>query len=385
MSSIGRPSRILYLIDYFSGPRGGTERQLFQLIKSLDRGRFEPTLGVFRPTAYLQHEQLPCDTIVLGIHPLARPLALMRLFGLSRYIRTTGTRLVHTFFNDSALAAPFFCKLAGARVVASRRDMGFWYTPSTLAALKFSNLFVDRIVANSEAVRENVSRRERFPKNRVVVIRNGHDESKFSALPARDFRKEWQLGEEDPLIGIVANVSPIKRHQDLLEALTIIHARHPSAVVILVGGGGNMEMALTRDLARKLKIENHVRFLGSVEDPIPVIKHCDVCVLCSESEGLSNAIIQYMGCGKATVCTDSGGNGELVKNGHSGFLVPVGDPKKLADRVLRILEDPALRRRLEVNARADVLGGAFSLETMVDSHLSLYSGLLTGPTHRVEP
>ncbi len=378
MRSVQQPTKILYVMDYFYTPNGGTERQVFELIRNLDRTRYEPRLIALQPTAYLAKEYFPCETAVLGVRKLKTPSTVLRLFQLSRHLRASGTRLVHTFFVDSSIVAPLFCKLAGARVITSRRDMGFWYNPRTLAALKFANVFVDRIVANCDAVRRNVHRREGFPEDRITVIYNGHDHAKFHAAAAPRLRAGWQLGPTDPIIGIVANISPIKRHPDLLKALTIIHQRYPNAALAIVGGGGEKDLAETRRLANDLGIANRVRITGSVHDTVPFIKHFDVSVLCSNSEGLSNAIIEYMGCGKATVCTDTGGNRELIKDGHNGFVVPVGDISKLAERILRILDNPGLRQQLEANARADIYGGNFSIRRMVDSHMALYSRLLNG-------
>jgi len=367
--------RIMYLMDYFIGPNGGTERQVVELITNLDRKRFDTYLTVFRnvPAAYGAEASFPFTIRILDIQKLAKATTVVRLLRLSRIIREERIDLVHIFFNDASLSAPLFCKLGGARVITSRRDMGFWYQKSNLAALRFSNHFVDRIVSNCEAVKDNVCKLENVSKNKIAVIYNGHDEARFLAPAMDQFRMKFQIGADDPIIGIVANISPVKRHYDLLAALKEIHTRQPNACLVLVGGGGDQEIADTMSRVREIGIENYVRFLGSVSDPVPIIKHFDVCVLCSESEGLSNTIIEYMGCGKPTVCSDVGGNPELIKHGHNGFLVPVGDVNALAECILKIIENPFLAARIGAAARDVFLAGTFSVKSMAESHMALYT------------
>ena len=83
-----------------------------------------------------------------------------------------------------------------------------------------------------------------------------------------------------------------------------------------------------RALAGKLGVGGRVIFTGGVERPSRYIRRFDVAVLCSESEGFSNAIIEYMADARPVVCTDTGGNPELVRDGVNGYLVPVGTPRR---------------------------------------------------------
>jgi len=372
-----KPIKIVYLMDYFHGTTGGTERQLLELIGNLDRERCEPYLTFFRSMPYMDSHAFPCDVKVLDIHRLAKPSTLVRLLNFSRFIRKNHIDLVQIFFNDASVAAPFFCKIGGAKVISSRRDMGFWYTPGKLAALRFSNMFVDMMVTNCSAVQENVSRFEHFPKNKISVIYNGHDENRFLQPPVDQFRKKWNIGEGDSVIGMVSSLYEIKRPHDLLAALKNILIKQPSAHVVFVGGG-ELEITRVTKVARELGVEEKVRFIGKVEDPVPIIKHFDVCILCSESEGLSNAIIEYIGCGKATVCSDVGGNAELIHDGYNGFIIPVGDVGALAERIIRLIENPALRKQLEANAKVFFSENCFSIRSLVEKHMFMYTELMKG-------
>jgi glycosyltransferase involved in cell wall biosynthesis len=310
---------------------------------------------------------------VLNIGSLANPQALVRLYMFSRFIRRSGYELVHILLNDASIAAPLFCKAGGAKVIVSRRDMGFWYRAWNLALLKISNRFVDQIVTNSHAVRENVARKEHFPEEKIVVIYNGHRSERFAAPAAPEFRTAYGIGPQDPIIGMVANLYKIKRQSDLIRAFA--RAREKFSTLHLVFVGAGMEHDALSRLVHSCGLDKCVHFLGSVTETIPIIKHFTVGVMCSESEGLSNAIIEYMGCGKPTVCTRVGGNPELIREGSEGYLIEVGDVESLAERIIGILSDPSLASQLGENARRRVAQD-FSTDRMVNSYMHLYETMV---------
>jgi len=290
---------------------------------------------------------------------------------LAARVRASGIRLVHTFLNDASIAAPPFCRMAGARVLGSRRDMGFWHTAGQLATLRASNRFVHGIVANSEAVRAAVTRTEGFPDARVHVIYNGHDPERFDVSADDWLRPLRGIGPTDPVIGMVANLNTWKRHGDLIDAFAMIHPRYPRAHVVLVGSG--LQEHALKEQVRALGLARRVHFLGGISDVVPVIKQFTIGVLCSESEGLSNAVIEYMSCGKPVVSTNVGGNAEIVDEGKTGFLVQPGDVAQLAARIELLLQQPALAN--EMGQRARDASRRFTADRMADAHMSLYQQL----------
>ena len=372
------PVRILVLMDYFAGPHGGTERQVYTLRTHLDPKEFIMKFMVFRRVRGYRNEeaQYPLEVEFLNINRMLSLHTLLRMVYLVRFLRKERIRIVHIFFNDAAILAPLFCKLGGARVITSRRDMGFWYRPASLVALRLANCFVDGIVANCEAVKENVSRKEKCSADKITVIKNASDSTKFLQPAQPGFREQWGIGQNDLIVGIAANISKVKRYPDLLRAFALVRKKQPEAWLIITGGAGPKEYSATLTLALHLRIADRIRFLGSVPDPIPVIKHFDVCVLCSESEGLSNSIIEYLGCGKPVICSATGGNVELVHHGQNGYLVPVGDVQQLAEHILAIITNPELALQLGTAARDSFTNGSFSIDSSLRAHRALYTDLL---------
>lgn len=369
-----RPIKIAYLMDHYAHPYGGTERQALELIRRLDRRRFDPRVAVFRASNYLKENGFECPVDVLGILKMASAESVTKLYRYGRALRRSGFALVHVFFNDASVIGPPLMKWNGLRVVVSRRDMGFWYSTGNTLALKTNRLFVDRVVANSEAVKRSVRAREGYSDRKVAVIYNGYDRACETTDRARPgVRETLGIERDGVIVGIVANLRAIKRIHDLIAAFAQL-ARTRSGLWLVIVGDGDIRGGL-EDLATSLNIRSRVVFAGRLADPLPVIQEFSVAVLCSESEGFSNAIIEYMHRAKPTVCTNVGGNPEMIRDGENGFLVPVGDVGQLAERIGRLVGDPVLAERLGRNAQIDA-SEKYSMGKMVQAHMDLYEGIV---------
>jgi glycosyltransferase involved in cell wall biosynthesis len=135
----------------------------------------------------------------------------------------------------------------------------------------------------------------------------------------------------------------------LLEAARLLASSQPE-IVFQIAGEGELRPDLERQIER-YGLSGCVQLLGSVSDVPVFLADVDVAVLCSRSEGQSNALLEYMAAGKAVVVTAVGGNLELIEPGVNGLLVPPGDPSRLAEAILQLRDDPAMRARLGAAAR----------------------------------
>lgn len=369
-----RPT-ILFVTDYYYGAHGGTEGQLLELLRHLPAQGYAPRLVVLRDTAFTRKlADFCCPIQTLGIRRILSLITLWKLIRFSYRLRRERVPIVHIYFNDSSLVIPLFAWLAGSRVIVSRRDMGIWYTRLNLWALRWVGRFVDRVIANSQAVARQVEVCEWLSRDQIRVVYNGYAFDRDSAPPLAGFRAEHQIGPTDPIVGMVANLSCVKRHGDLLKAFVEVRRRQPNAHLVLLGKGPLLDSLVQQVTATGLTAWVH--FLGSVSDVIPVVKYFSVGVLCSDSEGFSNALIEYMACGVPPICTRTGGNVELVDDGNNGFLVEVGDISALAERILRLLSDRELSNRLGRAAQRCV--GQYTVARMLAGTTDVYRELL-GP------
>ena len=372
MSSLARPTPILFVIDVFRNRHAGTEGQLYQLITGLDRRKFEPTLLVFRSSEYMDPVDFPCAVKVLGNSRLLSIKTWRGLWAIAKDFRSKGGQVAHVFFIDPSIICPPVFRILGIRTIISRRDMGYWYTRKYLAMLSFSGRFVALALANSRAVRDVTLKHEPFTRASTHVIYNGYRfEDRPFAMPAdlKELRKEYP---DAVFAGIVANIRPIKRMEDAVRALGVLSGQIPLLHLVIIGDGDPKAL---KALAKKLGVEEQVHFLGARHDVKDCLTGLDIGLLCSESEGFSNALVEYMQAGLPVVCSAVGGNPEAITHGKTGFLYSCGNLDELVDCLKRLVADSELRARLGGNAMASARR-RFSMETMVQQHQEVYDSLL---------
>lgn len=358
---------ICFVIDDYVTPNAGTEGQLFLLAQGLYERGWKVKLASFRGSEYLDSGQFPVPVEVLGIRRISSPGDWLKLARFLKQSRALGYDVVHAFFNDASLMAPPLAKLNRMKAIISRRDMGFWYTPWLKQLLRLSGRFVDACVCNSKAVRNMTMTEEKLSSKQLRVIYNGYREaSVYSSRPLKKY------SEKSTVVGIVANLRRIKRLDTLIRAIRLLREQDYPVEAHFVGGAGDAEDV--KKLAETLGVSSSCRFWGSQPNPGAFIADFDIAVLCSESEGFSNAIIEYMQYGKPVVCTRVGGNPEIVEHGVNGYLIEVGDIDALAGHIKFLVDNPD-KRKMMGGAAKQLVARRFQLENMLSDYEALYKGL----------
>ncbi|MEI6611095.1 MAG: glycosyltransferase [Deltaproteobacteria bacterium] len=372
-----RPIPIAFCIDTIEAPSGGTENQLLLLIRNIDRTRFSPILCVLYSSAWLQTQFNLCPVYEVGTKSPLRPSSWTKIFRLSRFLRQRGVRIVQTFFRDANIAGILAARFAFVPIIiSSRRNKGHWHTGFELALLRCLNLFVTSFLANSEDVKQYTNQAEGIPLNRIDVIYNGFDFKGISAMTPEmksKFRKSLDIPGDALVISAVANLRPVKGLDILVQSLQRVISAFSNVVVLLVGEGS--ERSNLAKQIQSLGLDNTVRFMGTRKDIPDILQASDLGVLSSHSEGLSNAIIEYMACGLPVVATDVGGNHELVIPGENGYLVPPGNPGALSEALIQLLQDSELRHSLGMNS-LNLVKDKFNLSVYIQAHERYYWGLI---------
>jgi len=173
--------------------------------------------------------------------------------------------------------------------------------------------------ANAEAVKPMLIDEEHLPPEHMSVLPNGIDLARFDRARGAPLA--------DPLAntqGRVANTThPVKAQEDLFEAARLLAAERPA-------GRRRPALPMLEGMVDEMGIRPYVSFLGKRPDVPAILARSDLGVLCSHAEGLSNAIIEGMAAGLPMVVTAAGGSTDLVRNGESGYVVPVRSPPQLA-------------------------------------------------------
>ncbi len=224
----------------------------------------------------------------------------------------------------------------------------------------------DRVVANSESLAREV--KEVFRLNSEVrTIYNGIDIEDIGEKSKEEQSHKW-LGTEIPVIIAVGSLKTQKGFSYLLQAVEMVN-RTKNTRLIIIGNGDKKEF---QDFSKKLSIENKTDFLSAVANPFPYIVKADIFVSSSLYEGLSNVILEALALGKPIISTDhKHGANEIIEDHKSGILVPVRNPREMADAIIRILEDSELRKSLEKEAKKR--SENFSRDKMTSEYEKLFS------------
>ena len=370
-----RTLKIAYIIDMMYDDLAGTENQLLKMINGLS-GRFQIQLIYFKDSDWLKKNtaRLNCDSHVIAIHKFYKPSTFHSLVHLIRFLRNYRPDVVHTFFPLANILGILAARLAGIKnTISSRRDYGEWINGRYLLATGVANKFVKKIVANSSQVKELTKIKEMACDEKVMVIFNGIDTSVFKKVE-RDhgLKKKLEIPEEDKVVGIIANFRPMKHHYAFLKAAQEILKVRTDVSFVLIGGGELLQEVTA--FAKSLNIGHKLYFTGPQRDVLPYLSIMDVGVNCSEREGLSNAVMEYMAVGVPCVVSDAGGNPDLITHDKNGYVFKLDDYKTLADLTLRLLEDEPCRQRLTKNAR-EKIEKEMSIEAMLSQYEGLYRSL----------
>jgi len=237
---------------------------------------------------------------------------------------------------------------------------------------RFAYAAADAIFTVSEELRSYHARQAWLPRERIRVLPNGVDTSRFLRRPGEgeQTRQRLGLGDGSLVIGAVGRLVPIKDHVTLLRAAEMLMNRGMPVRVLLAGAGP--ELANYQELvARSPGLAGRVVFAGAVSDVAALLNAMDIFVLPSLSEGMSNTLLEAMASSLPVVATRVGGNPELVEDERSGWLFEPREVTALAAILERIGRDSGRRQEIGQAARRRAVEH-FSLDNMIESYRSLY-------------
>jgi glycosyltransferase involved in cell wall biosynthesis len=364
---------------------GGTERQVVNLVRMLDRARFEPRFGcINRSGSFLDEvEQQQVPIAEYRISRIYNPTTLRQQLRLAQDMKQAQFQISHSYnFYANFFAVPA-ARLAGVPVVvASIRDTGMDITPAKIRLHKQVCRLADCILVNAEAVRQWLIA-QGYAGEKIEVIRNGIDLSRFAhPKNGAGVRTELGLPEHAPLVVVLARLSRQKGIDSFLEAAAAVGRRCPDARFLIVGD--KYDVAYKQSLEQRtvqLGLGGRIIFTGYRSDVPELLSQATISVLPSLSgEGLSNTLLESMAAGRPVVATRVGGSSEVIEEqGVGGLLVPPGDPAAMAEAICAVLENRDLARRLGHEAKRRVTEH-FSLERMVRATEDLYVTLLEKAT-----
>jgi L-malate glycosyltransferase len=371
---------VLHVVDCLN--IGGTERQLFELLRRLDRSRFRPLVACFKAGG----ELLPWLR-EMGIEPIVFPLrgslvqtnTVRQITKMAILCRRENVRVVHAHDFYSNVIGVAAAQLAGIRAIASRRDLAHWLGGTQRKALRLACRVADAVIANASAVAAQTEREFGVAPEKLHVVPNGIDVAHFDVQAFRTPEPLLPAGNvATPRVCMIGSMHlPDKGHADLLEAAAILKARGIVAQYLLVSDGALRPKL--EEKARALGLAGDVVFLGRRADVPSVLVRSDVVVHPSWSEGFPNAVLEAMCAARPVVATRVGGIPEVVAEGADGLLIEPQRPAELASALEKLLANPLAAHVMGLRGRQHV-EREFSLQKMCTTVETLYTRLVDGDT-----
>jgi glycosyltransferase involved in cell wall biosynthesis len=361
--------RICLVNALFHPFSGGVEKHMYELSRELVRQSVDVTVVTARLKGTPEYEEIdgvkvyriPCIEVKV---PGFYPPPLISAPGFVRHLKRLDERhnfdiihLQNRYFVGFDMAA-LYCRLKKKpfmMTIHNARPVGI-SLPVTVGGLTYDWLIgrwpfalANRIIAVSEWVRGDIAKYCIDP-GKITPVHNGINVSSFKPADAKNVRTQYGIGG-DPMLLFVGRMITQKGIPYLLDAMPLILKEHPRAKLMLIGRGSSLKKLKAK--VASMGLEKSVIFPGYMSEEMlkEALGTCDLFVLPSVWEVLPIAVLEAMSSGKPVVCTDAGGDREMVRDNVNGFVVPMRDPQALAEKVNLVLADADMRVRMGAASR----------------------------------
>jgi len=363
--SAAPPISLFLMINTFE--TGGSERQFALLAQNANASKFDVHLGCVNPRGPLAGQfgtvaRFPVGQSLFGWRSLGSRLQL------ARHLQQNHVQVAHAFdFYVNLMLIPAARLARVPVVIGSHRQLGDLLTPAQFRVQAAAFRWCDAVVCNSQAGADRLAAAG-LQSEKLVVIGNAMPAAAFEAAPPALPRRGNALR-----VTMVARMNAhYKNHAGFLRIAAEVHKRLPEAEFILVGDGP-LRLGIERQAA-ELGLGERAIFLGDRRDIPAILSSTDVAVLTSDSEGLSNVILEAMAAGVPVVAYAVGGNPEIVR-AERGALISAGNESEFATAICRLLSDASIRREQGHNAR-QFAEKNFGLDRVCRQYEDLYVNLL---------
>jgi len=388
---------------------GGAEQVIYNLIEHTDPSKYEVSILCLEQPVGAFGKQLQKKGYEVTAFSRSPGVDFFLIKNIRDHIRLRNIDVLHCH-----QYTPYFYGIMGAAFTRCRvifTEHGRFYPDIRKVKRVLINpilaLFTDGITAISAATRDALIRFENFPKDKIKVVYNGIDDSRYlvpedpnisilpkcslgidksQALPPDlsirrersrgisdllNIKKSLGISEKAYILGTVARLDLIKNQKMMIRSLNIVRQNYPETFLLIVGDG--TERKNLEQFTEELGLSSHVIFTGFREDTHLFYKIMNIFLLTSFSEGTAMTLLEAMATGLPCIATRVGGNPEIVKDDETGFLIPSDNETVLAEKIIALLADKSMiekmgkagRKRFEEN---------FTVEKMVCSYQSMYEG-----------
>ncbi|MBJ2172610.1 glycosyltransferase [Aureibaculum sp. A20] len=352
--------KILFFIESL-GP-GGKERRLVELIKNLSKNSKYIMEIVLTNNTLHYKEILDCN---VKVHCIIRkrfkkdPRLFYKFYKIAKKFKPD---VIHVWGNLVAIYAIPAKVLLNIPLINNQIANVPNHKSNSLMGPRTSFKYSDLILANSFAGMEAYG----APQEKSKVIYNGFDFNRINKLEdSLEVKKRLNI-TTDKIVVMVASYSANKDYKTYIEvAKEVLKSRND--VTFVAVGGGNNEI-YKKDISG---FEDRIMLLGRHANVENIMNTADIGVLCTYTEGISNALLEFMALGKPVVITGGGGCVELVEHGQNGYLFEASDKENLSAAIHNLLKEPKLMMRQGERSK-QIIKEKFSIDKMMESYADVY-------------
>ena len=367
------PYKILYITP--SVRLFGARVSLLTLVTNLDRTQFEPVVVCPKkgPLADelikrgIKTEFIPIKSFRKGKY---FPLIPLTVYKLIKLVKKENINLIHCnedWVNPYAVLIKWFTKIP----VITHMRLSITEKRIKNYLLKYA----DKIICVSNKSAEDF-KNWKYKEEKVVTIYNGIDLNVYNENVKGDkVRKEFNLSENDILITHIALISPRKMQNITINSAKIVLNKYPNCKFLLVGEHSKRDIEYMNELKQMVKgYEDKIIFTGFRKDIPEICAASDINLLISTDEGFGRVILEAGAMGVPTIGTNIGGIPEVIEDNKTGLLIPPNNSEELTKAIIKLIENPSLRKQLGKNAKERVKT-KFSIEIHTHQIQNLYSSL----------
>lgn len=364
---------ILHVISAL--PVGGVENQLCLVLKRYDRARVFPCVCSLSDKGEVGLEIETAGLEVVCLNKLGHGFDWSIVKDLMRVIRQRDIQVVRTHQYHANLygrLAAWLCRVPC--IVPSLHNV---YTRDRKIHRRVLNNLLgrisDRVIAVSEAVKDDIMAYDGLSANKITVLHNGVEEGRFSGVEGTEARSVLRIPADAIVVGTVGSLKYQKGQKYLVEAISLVLKQFPGTVLLIVGdgpAGGEL-----RELVKQRGIEDSVIFTGSRRDVPAMLASMDIFVFPSLWEGMPNALVEAMASGKPIIATDIKPNREVLGPEHAGIFVPCEDSMAIASEIAGLLRDRQAALMLGSAAQVRAIS-RFSIAGTVRAYTDLFEEIL---------
>ena len=342
-----RPLKILHVASHDTIEAGGAI-QMLRLAQGLKK-KGHNVFCVFNLKKHKtsvsedEFEVLKKQGITVKRFPMQRLYKYPAYFLFRRFVDNECFDVIHT---HRFRALRFvYRSLLGKQIKAFIANRKNSYPLSSEEKKIYSSEKIDRIIVNASLIRDILVNTANVRPDKINIIYNGVDLTRFNPnVDGNSIREEFHIPKDMPVIGMIANFSSKKSHNDFFLAAYKVAERYPQVRFLLAGKG---DASPYKREIQKRNLSDRFIFTGFRKDIEKIIATLDISVISSsKGEGLTGAIVEAMAMAKPVISTDIAGNKEFIIHRETGLLVSASDPDELASSMIYLLDNPLVAKQI---------------------------------------